>query len=64
MYSDIDTSSYVSEYDKVYKACKSDLEKYIKSYIRKSGKNIDQFVYIIREDIININKLTGESKTQ
>ena len=63
MYSDIDTSSYVSEYDKVYKACKSDLEKYIKSYIRKSGQNMDQFVSLLREDIINVNKLTGESKT-
>lgn len=60
MYEDIPSNtSYVSEYDKVYTACKKDIEKYIKTYIRRSGQDMDQFVKLLQDDIINFNKLTG-----
>ena len=60
MYEDIPSNTgYVSEYDKVYKACQKDIEKYIKTYIRRSGQDMDQFVKLLQDDIINFNKLTG-----
>lgn len=60
MYEDIPSNTgYVSEYDKVYTACKKDIEKYIKTYIRRSGQDMDQFVKLLQDDIINFNKLTG-----
>lgn len=60
MYEDIPSNtSYVSEYDKVYKVCQKDIEKYIKTYIRRSGQDMDQFVKLLQDDIINFNKLTG-----
>lgn len=60
MYEDIPSNTgYVSEYDKVYTACKKDIEKYIKTYIRRSSQDMDQFVKLLQDDIINFNKLTG-----
>ena len=60
MYEDIPSNTgYVSEYDKVYKACQKDIEKYIKTYIRRSSQDMDQFVKLLQDDIINFNKLTG-----
>lgn len=60
MYENIPSNTgYVSEYDKVYKACQKDIEKYIKTYIRRSGQDMDQFVKLLQDDIINFNKLTG-----
>ena len=49
--------NYVGSYNKPYKACKSDLEKYVNSIIRKSGKNFDKLIDLLRNDIINFNKL-------
>lgn len=49
--------NYVGTYNKPYRACKSDLEKYVNSIIRKSGKNFNKLIDLLRTDIINFNKL-------
>lgn len=61
MYNDIPSTKYISVLDKVYKACHNDLEKYVKTYIRKSGGNLEQFINLIQDDVINLNKLINVS---
>lgn len=59
--SDVKSVSYVSEYNKVYKKCHNDIESYVNSLLKKCHNDAIKFVDLLRDDIINFNKLTGFS---
>ena len=45
----------------VYKKCQSDIESYVNSLLKKCHNDAIKFVDLLRDDIINFNKLTGFS---
>ena len=59
--SDIKSVTYVSDYNKIYKKCQNDIETYVNSLVKKCHNDGIKFVDLLRDDIINFNKLTGFS---